>query len=125
MTVRIKRVIGIIALTITALFAYAFFCKKTRLAIPCIFHLITRLKCPGCGITRMCFSLLELDFVSAFHYNPAIFCLLPVFAGIFIHIVYRYIKYNTLMPNKFFNVLIYVVLVLLVAFAIFRNIFGF
>ena len=125
MTVRIKRVIGIISLTITVLFAYAFFCKKTGLPLPCVFRLITGLKCPGCGVTRMCLSLLEFDFVSSFYYNPVIFCLLPVFAGIFFHIVYRYIKYNTLMPNKFFNVLIYVVLVLLVAFAIFRNIFGF
>ena len=125
MIIRFKKVIGIVAVILLASFAYAFFCKKTGLAIPCAFHSITGLKCPGCGVTRMCLSLMNFDFLSAFNYNQALFCLIPVLMAIFIHIVYRYVRYNTLMPNKFFNAIIYAVIVIMVAFAFLRNIFGF
>ena len=36
-----------------------------RPLIPCMFHQITGLYCPGCGVSRMCLALFRLDFVSA------------------------------------------------------------
>jgi len=45
------------------------------------------LPCPACGLTRAGLSLVRLDFVGAFHYNPSIF-LVPF--G-----VYAYVKKNT------------------------------
>lgn len=33
--------------------------------------------CPGCGMTRACLSLLQLDFQAAFDYHPLVFVLAP------------------------------------------------
>ena len=57
---------------------YAFICILAgRPLIPCLFHTVTGLYCPGCGVSRMCLSLLRLDFASAVKANAAIFLLLP------------------------------------------------
>lgn len=45
------------------------------ITIPCFYYTIFGIKCPGCGMTRMFLSLLKLDFVSAFYYNPVVFVL--------------------------------------------------
>lgn len=37
--------------------------------IPCLFHQITGLQCPGCGNTRAVLALLELDIMRALSYN--------------------------------------------------------
>ncbi len=59
---------------------YALFVHATGLMIPCPFRLITGLKCPGCGMTHMCMSLLRLDFKAAVKQclsvrDPALLCL--------------------------------------------------
>ena len=54
------------------------------ISIPCPFHFITGLYCPGCGITRMIKSILKLDFYQAFRYNQLLFILLPFFIIIII-----------------------------------------
>ena len=40
------------------------------LKIPCLFKLIFGIPCFGCGITRAYLSLLKLDLVAAFRFNP-------------------------------------------------------
>ncbi|RIX51456.1 DUF2752 domain-containing protein [Paenibacillus nanensis] len=52
----------------------------TRIGIPCVFHEVTGLYCPGCGMTRAALALLELDFGQAFRYNLLIFFLVPLYA---------------------------------------------
>nr|WP_275588552.1 DUF2752 domain-containing protein [Microlunatus panaciterrae] len=42
----------------------------TGVGVPCPFRSLTGWNCPLCGGTRMGRSLLELDLVSAFRYNP-------------------------------------------------------
>ena len=56
--------------------AYLIFCRTTGLSLPCPFHVMTGLDCPGCGITRLMLSLSEGDLAAAFHANEAIFILL-------------------------------------------------
>ena len=46
--------------------------------LPCVFHLITGLYCPGCGAGRACYSMLHLRFIDAFCYNPLMTVLLPL-----------------------------------------------
>lgn len=47
------------------------------LALPCYTYELTGFSCPGCGITRMVNSLLELDIYQAFRYNPFAFLSIP------------------------------------------------
>lgn len=49
----------------------------------CFIKLFIGYPCPGCGMTRAFFSLVKLDFVGAFQYNPLIF-ILPFIAWIII-----------------------------------------
>ncbi len=38
--------------------------------IPCIFHSLTDLVCPGCGMTRACLALTQGQFADAWGYHP-------------------------------------------------------
>lgn len=51
----------------------------TNLGIPCVFHEVTGLFCPGCGITRALVSLLSLDLMQSFRYHPLIYILIPLY----------------------------------------------
>lgn len=62
------------------------------LKIPnCPVKLLTGYPCPGCGMTRAGFSILKLDFKSAFEYNPLIF-VLPFILVILIFRECKFIK---------------------------------
>ncbi|MDE6408336.1 MAG: DUF2752 domain-containing protein [Anaeroplasmataceae bacterium] len=41
----------------------------------CIIKLTIGYPCPGCGMSRAMFALLQFDFVKAFQYNPFVFAL--------------------------------------------------
>ncbi|HYX69022.1 MAG TPA: DUF2752 domain-containing protein [Terriglobales bacterium] len=45
----------------------------------CLFHSLTGLPCPGCGLTRAFSSLLHGQGAAAFTYHPFVFLLLPLF----------------------------------------------
>lgn len=49
------------------------------LEIPCFFQFLFHIPCPGCGMTRSLFSLLQLDFTAAFFYHPMVFSLPLIF----------------------------------------------
>ena len=88
--------------------------------IPCLFHEITNLYCPGCGITRMFLSLFKLDFYQAFRYNPLVFILLIL--GIIYWLIkiicQKFKNINLIIPNKIW----YVLLIIVIIFGIMRNI---
>ena len=88
--------------------------------MPCMFHKLTNLYCPGCGVTRMVIALLKLNFVEAFCYNQILFCLL-VLAIIynFYKIIYFLLKKRWIhLPDFIFYVIIFV----LIIYGILRNI---
>lgn len=90
--------------------------------LKCVFHEVTGLHCPGCGITRMINSMLKLDFYQAFRYNPFMFVLFPFI------IIYGIIKLCELMfdknilNKKIESIILIIVLILLIIFGILRNI---
>ena len=78
---RLKKLM-IIALILLLYFLFALF---TGYGIPCVFHLLTGLNCPGCGISRMFLSLAKGDLSAAFQYNALVLCLLPLFLTLIVY----------------------------------------
>lgn len=52
--------------------AYLLFCRLTGWSLPCPFHYLTGLSCPGCGLTRLLLALAEGNLPAAFAANPAL-----------------------------------------------------
>ena len=63
-------------------FLYYKWCQGTGFAVPCFFHAITKLYCPGCGMTRCLTHLLQFEIQDAFRRNVAIFLLSPALFAI-------------------------------------------
>lgn len=106
----------VIYLLIVVSLVYYFLNHKYNIGIPCLFHKITNLYCPGCGITRMIFSIIELDFYQAFRYNPLLFILL---------ICYLIIKLIEIIRKKkiaFKPIYSYYLLFITIIYGILRNI---
>ncbi|MCD7957954.1 MAG: DUF2752 domain-containing protein [Ruminococcus sp.] len=79
--------------------------------------------CPGCGNTRAILSILHGHFLRAFAYNPTVPILLLVGLGFYGEMVYFAItgKHVHIVPQTW--VLFYVVLGLILAYDVLRNIF--
>lgn len=94
--------------------------KIYNIGIPCLFHEITGLYCPGCGITRTLFALIELDFKSAIQYNLLIFILAPFM----IFYAYKRLTNWILLKNSYIfpNFIWYILLFITIVFGVLRNI---
>lgn len=119
---RLRRVVAYAVLILAVGICYGVFVQRTGLAIPCLFHLMTGLRCPGCGVTRMCVALLHLDFKTAFYSNQALFLLLPVLGIVFFTYVADYVRNGKWNMNRVQSGIIYVCIVIMVAFGVLRNI---
>ena len=88
---RKKKVIKTVAALVLTGAAYLLFVKLTGMAVPCIFHLVTGLKCPGCGITTVFCELASFNIKKAFYANAFLFVTFPfIFFEIF-YFIYLYI----------------------------------
>ena len=92
---RVRNVLLIGAAVLLIGCAYAVFYIKTGIGVPCPFYLLTGMKCPGCGVTRMVVSLLHFDLVSAFRYNAVLLCLLPFILYLLFSHAVRYLRGGT------------------------------
>lgn len=105
---------------------YAFICILVgHPLIPCPFHTVTGLYCPGCGVSRMCLSLLHLDFYAALKANAAVLLLLPAGLIIALLMAVRYVKSGSTCPTRMQNCTLYVMAAILLVFGVLRNIPGF
>lgn len=119
-----KRLLGLLSKAGIALglgLAYALFVRFTGWGIPCVFHLLTGLHCPGCGISRMFLALLRLDFAAAARYNLLVLCLLPCFLALYGYKAWRYVQTGAFKTGKAETVFYIVALVLCGIFFILRN----
>ena len=107
---------------IPLLIIYLILSHKYGFYIPCPFKFVTGFYCPGCGITRMLYSLLKLDFYQAFRYNPLLFILFPFFLFFFIEDIYSKIKNKTSLYNKVPNIIYIILLIIIIIYGILRNI---
>ena len=119
---RIKRLsVKAVILLLTGLF-YLIVIKVFGRGLPCLFNKLTGLYCPGCGITRIIFSSVRLDFVAAFNANPVLFCFLPFLAAVLIYRAVRYIRCGTVPFTLWQKLIVYIGIVLLLLFCVYRNI---
>ena len=49
--------------------------------IPCVFHSVTDMPCPGCGMTRACLALTHAHFAEAWHFHPFSFVIVGLAFG--------------------------------------------
>lgn len=88
--------------------------------MPCLFNLITGIKCPGCGMTRAAHYLVTGDILKAEWYNAMI---LPLIAVI-LYAVYKYFRYllkDEEVLDKHMENVLKVFLAMLIIFAVVRN----
>lgn len=119
---RIIKVIVRLYMIIFIFISYYFLNKYYHFTIPCPIYSITNLYCPGCGITRCLFSILQFKFYEAFKYNPLVFILIPFFTFYFSYQIYLYIfakedKVLNRIPKFFWIIL----LIITITFGIIRN----
>ena len=110
---------GIILLAVGL--AYAAFCLLTDLRIPCVFRTVTGLKCPGCGITTACLSLLSFDFQTAFLSNVGLFILSPLFITCAVLLLFKYVKTGSLHLTGYMHILRHVLLLSFLVWGVLRN----
>ena len=100
---------------------YLWIAKFHSIRIPCLFHEITGLLCPSCGISRMFIAISDFDFSSAFHFNPVLFSTLPYCVFLFFSYSYLYIKTGK-QTARILNILTWIEIVILVIYGVIRNI---
>lgn len=76
--IKVYKIALIAALFGGFVYIYYFFNPSTTFFIPCPFHYITSLYCPGCGSQRAIHLLLHGDILGAFRFNPLMVLTLPI-----------------------------------------------
>ena len=115
-----KHSIILLIVTLIAGIGYYLLIKNTGFSFGCAIRQLSGFKCPSCGITHMFTSLFQLDFASAFRYNPLMFIMWP-FVGIEVLYV-TYMGGNSRELPKWNYVVIYVMVGISILFGIIRNV---
>ncbi len=104
-------------------FLYLILVLLTPFRIPCIFHLITGLSCPGCGISRFFTELAQLRILSAIRQNLAVAILLPLW-GVVGLVEFWFNPKALAKGSRLVDILTWGSVVLLTVFGILRNLPG-
>lgn len=119
---RLFKVISLSLLLAAILVGYYFLNRHFHIGIPCIVYSTTGFYCPGCGVTRMLFSLLSLKIKDAFMYNQLMFILLPFIVIYYFYYMYSYVTGKKAdLLNKLPKGIWVVLLVSVFVFGIMRN----
>ena len=115
-----KKVISIILLPVLGLLFY--FLYHYGIRIPCLFYEITGYYCPGCGMSRALYALLQCHWYQAFCFNPLGLILFPFLLS--------YVEYQLIcwgfdkqdqITRKLPKYILYGLIVIVVLYGIMRN----
>lgn len=101
--------------------AYAALIAVLGRGLYCPFWKLTGLKCPGCGVTRVCLALLRLDLAGAWRANAALLLSLPVLAALALRMMWVYVRTGRRMPSQGEERLIWGLVVYFLAWGVARN----
>lgn len=85
-----SKVIKINLLLLVVGSAYLIWLRITGMGIPCLFHTLTGLYCPGCGMTRALLAISRFDLIGAFKAHWAIVICMPFMFYLYVMICWRY-----------------------------------
>ena len=114
-----KKKILISSTLLVLLITYLYLGNEFHIYIDCPIKKITGLNCPGCGITRMLLSILQLDFYQAFRYNPLLFICLPFFIFFYLESI---ISKKEPLYNKIPTKVWIIIIIVFIIYGILRNI---
>lgn len=111
---RIKRSILMLLFILSSIIVYLYIIiPKFDMSIPCVWRSMTGLYCPGCGMTRFAYAILNLDIYQSLRYNIMPFVIIPLFA---IHW-----NLDSKGYEKQAKALMYTVLIIVILYGILRN----
>ena len=118
---RLFRVLRGLGIVLLLGLGYALWSSVTGLWLPCPFHALTGLECPGCGVTRMCLALLRLDFAAAWAANPGLLLLSPLILALVGWQAMDYVRTGDRRPGRGQRLLGWTLVILVVGYGILRN----
>lgn len=104
--------------------AYYIFYRFTGKGIPCVFNLIFKKNCPGCGITRAVTGLLKGNYAAALAYNYMAPLICIFIADVYVDNAVHYVKNGKTGVCRANHYIGIVFLVILIVWGIVRNILG-
>lgn len=121
---RFLRLLGGVCLLLALGLGYALAVRMLGRGLYCPFYMATGLLCPGCGVSRMCLSILRGDWAGAWHANPVLLLLTPLLAALLGLRAVRYVKTGRARAPRWEVRTWTVLAVLLVAYGVLRNLPG-
>lgn len=121
---RLLRLLGGICLLLALGLGYALAVRALGRGLYCPFYMATGLLCPGCGVSRMCLSLLRGDWAGAWRANPGLVLLTPVLAVLLGLRAIRYVRMGKVGAPRWEARTWVVLAALLVAYGVLRNLPG-
>lgn len=92
-----------------------------RQGLPCLFHLMTGLYCPGCGGTRAVRYLLHGQILKSIQYHPLVFYMAAVVAVEAVTYGFSKVTKRPGMHVKRYDMFVYIGVVIIVVNWIFKN----
>ena len=116
-------ILGIAATVVVLTLLYLFNPVETEYAPKCVFHAVTGLSCPGCGMQRFLHAFMHGNFLEAIRYNYMLIVLIPylLLFGIerFILIGERQKRWNSIIEGRVIST---IMIILAPSWFIIRNI---